>query len=59
MNLIHNEWNSGDILDHSGDLTFFKRVFQGHYKMRVIDGDQVLGEQEIDVDTDSDIVINL
>ena len=59
MNLIHSEWNSGDILAHNGDLTFFKRVYQGHYKIRVIDGEQVLGEQELDVDTDSDIVIHL
>jgi len=59
MKLIHSEWNSGDILAHNGDLTFFKRVHQGHYKIRVIDGEQVLGEQELDVDTDSDIVIHL
>ena len=47
MRLIHSEWNSGDILEQTGDLTFEKRVFQGDYVIRILNGEEVLGEKEI------------
>ena len=53
MRLIHSEWNSGDILEQTEQLTFQKRVFKGHYVIRIINGEEVLGEKEISVDEDS------
>ena len=53
MRLIHSEWNSGDILDQTGDLTFEKRVFQGDYVIRILNGEEVLGEKEISVSEDT------
>ena len=54
MRLIHEEWNSGDILDNiDGDFEFHKRVFKGDYVIRILDGDQILGEMELKVDEDT------
>lgn len=53
MRLIHSEWNSGDILEQTDQLTFEKRVFKGDYIMRVLDGEEVLGEEEITIDQDT------
>ena len=55
MRLIHSEWNSGDILDHGGDLVFKKRVFQGDYVIRVLNGEEILGEKEVSVTEDATV----
>jgi len=55
MRLIHSEWNSGDILDHGGDLVFKKRVFQGDYVIKVLNGEEILGEKEVSVTEDATV----
>lgn len=56
MSLIHTEWNSGAILEQSGDLMFGERVFQGRYLVRLMDDDVVVDEKEVDVINDTHIV---
>ena len=56
MNLIHTEWNSGAILEQSGDLLFEKRVFQGKYLVRLMDDEVVVDEKEVDAVNDTHVV---
>ena len=56
MSLIHTEWNSGAILEQSGDLVFGERVFQGKYLVRLMDDDVVVDEKEVDVINDTHVV---
>ena len=56
MNLIHKEWNSGAILEQSGDLLFKERVFQGKYLVRLMDNEVVIDEKEVDVVDDTHVV---
>ena len=56
MSLIHTEWNSGAILEQSGDHLFEKRVFQGKYLVRLMDDGIIVDEKEVDVVNDTHVV---
>ena len=40
-------------MEQSGQLTFNERVFKGDYLIRIVNGEEVLGETEVSIEADS------
>ena len=55
LRLVHEEWNSGAILSAGQDGAARARVFLGDYRLRFLQGEQVVGERTLSVDGDTTI----
>ena len=55
MRLVHEEWNSGAMLTAGQDGAARTRVFLGDYRLRFLQGEQVVGERTLSVDGDTTI----